>query len=123
MDLALLEQEYISTLGSVGTPVAPAAPTGKAMTATEPDQLVSVWRGTTHSSAVAHESLRGMISSPLVTSAQEPNAPINSPMIGLSILAPDESEVLPGTVVSSPVLESKKFAAGTPEFTQWEPKM
>ena len=121
MDLAVLEQQYIATLGSVGTP-AMVMPSENEMPS--PDHLVSVWRSPL--SAVAHQSLRGLIETPAMV--QAPATPDHGPRIGLSILAPlHDSDVLPdgGTIVSSPVLEntSKKFAFGWPEFTQWEPKM
>lgn len=119
MDLAVLEQQYIATLGSVGTP-AMVMPSENEMP--NPDHLVSVWRSPL--SAVAHQSLRGLIETPAMV--QAPATPVHGPRIGLSILAPlHDSDVLPdgGTIVSSPVLENKKFAFGRPEFTQWEPKM
>ena len=119
MDLAVLEQQYIATLGSVGTP-AMVLPSENEMP--NPDHLVSVWRSPL--SAVAHQSLRGLIETPAMV--QAPATPDHGPRIGLSILAPlHDSDVLPdgGTIVSSPVLENKKFAFGRPEFTQWEPKM
>lgn len=119
MDLAVLEQQYIATLGSGGTP-AMVVPSENEVP--NPDHLVSVWRSPL--SAVAHQSLLGLIETP--AKLQAPAIPVRGPRIGLSILAPlHDSDVLPdgGTIVSSPILENKKFAFGMPEFTQWEPKM
>jgi len=119
MDLSILEAEFQQSQGAVARrsflDTAPASP----------DNLVSVWRGTTDASDFAHGSLRGLVESPLLQSTAAPV--VAGPKIGLSILAPEEDLVMStGTVVSSPVLESKMRSFNTsdiPEFTQWEPKL
>ena len=116
MDLALLELEYAKSLGT--EPVE-----RHAILDTEPpnpDALVSVWRSTTHSSSVAHGSHRGLVSSPLLRTTEGPVL-VSGPKIGLSIMDASEEDEVVGTVVSSPVLESKMHSPTRGNFMQWQP--
>jgi hypothetical protein len=128
MDLAILEQEYVATLGSVARarPLMLIDDTS----ALSPDApILSGWE---HASSVAPVSVRGLLDGASQAAPASPRA--TKIGLNLNITAPlDDEDALVKDVVASPVfhaplspeLHSKKFAlpADAAGFTQWAPSL